>query len=267
MHWDDKHDWMCISRSVSSLLMACTTFGWNKLPFTDSPDAQTLQKVCASLAPGKPNPKVTPVPFHRSTDKAGPSSMEVDSDVTPAPPFPTAGHTSGNVTPRPLKPKPAVPQQTRPPTLKVWPSKPAPPFPKVPTKHSFADAVKDANLLVRLTWTMPDLEPEHIVTMHLASLPTASGWRKVNSTTTGPSHHQILVPLDPLPPVSMISTLILASNHALANLNLRVESAHFAYKGIALATNAVVSVSNLEMVSMAISCALGRSTPTPASLP
>jgi hypothetical protein len=71
MHWDNEHDWMCISKSVSGLLMACTTFGWNKLPFTDSPDAQTLQKVCASLAPGKPNPKVTLVPFHGSTDKAG----------------------------------------------------------------------------------------------------------------------------------------------------------------------------------------------------
>jgi hypothetical protein len=46
-----------------------------------------LQKVCASLAPEKPNPKVTLVLFHGSADKAGPSSMEVDSDVTPAPPL------------------------------------------------------------------------------------------------------------------------------------------------------------------------------------
>jgi hypothetical protein len=220
MHWDNKHDWMHISRSVSGLLMACTTFGWNKLPFTNSPDAQTLQKVCASLTLGKPNPKVTPVPFHGSVDKAGPFSMEVDSDVTPAPPFPTASHSSGNVTPWLLKPKPAVPQQTRPPTPKVWPSKPAPPLPKVPTKRSFVDAVKDVNSLVRLTWTMPNLEPERVVAMHLTSLPTASGQYKVNSTTTGPSRHQILVLLDPLPLVSAIPTLISASNCALANLNL-----------------------------------------------
>jgi hypothetical protein len=114
---------------------------------------------------------------------------------------------------------------------------------------------------------MPDLEPEHIIAMHLASLPNTSGQHKVNSMMTGGAHHQILLPSDPLPPASMIPTLISASNCALANLSLQVESAHFAYKGIALATSAVASASDLDLVSAAISCALGRSFPTPASLP
>jgi hypothetical protein len=65
----------------------------------------------------------------------------------------------------------------------------------------------------------------------------------------------------------VIPTLIAASNHTLANSNLQVESAHFMYKGIALSTNAVASVSDLDMVSVAISHALGRSTPTLAYLP
>jgi hypothetical protein len=62
---------------------------------------------------------------------------------------------------------------------------------------------------------MPDLPLDCILVMHKASLPLLFNKHWINSTTSGPSWHQVLIWLDSLPSGNKLPAIISSANHAL----------------------------------------------------
>jgi hypothetical protein len=106
---------------------------------------------------------------------------------------------------------------------------------------------------------LPDLDPDHIVTVHQAALSTMpSNKHRLHTTTTGPSRWQILIPLEVLPSANTFSTLVGTINCALRKKSsLRVQPIHHAYGGLSLLTNNVASLPELEQVADAVRSGLG----------
>ncbi|KAJ3566292.1 hypothetical protein NP233_g7095 [Leucocoprinus birnbaumii] len=157
------------------------------------------------------------VTTHGTADTSGDVNMDTGSS-----PGPDTASVSGETTPK-LTQSPVLPlvQSTvQPPARPPRSPRCLPPPPK---QLSYAAAAKSALSLVKLTKTMPDLEPERIVAMHRAAEPSPDGHRKAKSTTSGPCHRKILVPLkDHIPSTTSFPLLIMEINWALAKQSLHV---------------------------------------------
>jgi hypothetical protein len=116
---------------------------------------------------------------------------------------------------------------------------------------------------------LPDLDPEHIVAAHQAALstaPNAKCW--LHTTTVGPSHQQILIPLEAPPSANTFPTFVGTINCALRKKSsLQVQSIHHMYGGLSLLTNNVATPPELEQVVDAVKTGLGQDSPVLASLP
>jgi hypothetical protein len=123
--------------------------------------------------------------------------------------------------------------------------------------------------LVALTRTLPDLDPERIIAAHQAALSTAPNTkRQLHTTTAGPSHWQIIIPLEAPPSANTFPTLVGTINRALGKKSsLRVQSIHHAYGCLSLLTNNVATPPKLKQVADAVKTGLGRDSLVLASLP
>jgi hypothetical protein len=121
--------------------------------------------------------------------------------------------------------------------------------------------------LVNLAKTMPDLSLDHILAMHKASLPLPSNKHQINSTTSGPFRHQVLIQLDTLPSGSKLPAIVSLANHALSKSDLQVDSCYAAYGGLTLLTNHVASQSEIDLIGGAVTQSLTLPMPTVAALP
>jgi hypothetical protein len=130
------------------------------------------------------------------------------------------------------------------------------------------DTACNAASLVALTRMLPDLDPDCIVAVHqtaLSTMPSSKCW--LHTTTAGPSHWQILIPLEVPPSANTFPTLVGTINHALRKkTSLRVQSIYHAYGGLSLLTNNVASLPKLEQVADAVRSGLGWDSPVSASL-
>jgi hypothetical protein len=121
--------------------------------------------------------------------------------------------------------------------------------------------------LVNLAKTMPDLPLDHILAMHKASLPLPSNKCRINSTTSGPSRHQVLIRLDTLPSSSKLPAIVGSANCALTRSDLWVDSCYTAYGGLTLLTNHVASQSEIDLIGGAVMQSLALPMPAVAALP
>jgi hypothetical protein len=146
--------------------------------------------------------------------------------------------------------------------------RPPPPIPQG-QKRSYADMARNMASLVALTRTLPDLDPDCIVTAHQAALSTVPSSKcQLHTTTTGPSLRQILILLEVLPSANTFPTLVGTINRALGKKSsLWVQSIHHAYRGLFLLTNNVASLPKLEQVANAVRSGLGWDSLVSASLP
>jgi hypothetical protein len=103
--------------------------------------------------------------------------------------------------------------------------------------------------------------------MHKASLPLPSNKRRINLTTSGPSQHQVLLQLDPLPPTSKLPVIVASANCLLGKGDLRVNSCYTTYGGLTLLTTRVTSQAEIDLIATTIQQTLALSTPNAASLP
>jgi hypothetical protein len=114
---------------------------------------------------------------------------------------------------------------------------------------------------------MPDLPLDRILAMHKASLPPLSNKQHINSMTSSPSWHQVLIWLDSPPSGSKLPTIVGLANHALSKSNLWVNSCYAAYGGLTLLTNCVTSQTEIDLIGSAVMQTLTLPTPTAVSLP
>jgi hypothetical protein len=142
---------------------------------------------------------------------------------------------------------------------------PPPPGPLL--RKSYANTVCDVTALVNLAKTMPDLPSDHILAMHKASLLLPSNKCWINSMTSGPSWHQVLIQLDTLPSGSKLPVIVSSANRALARSDLRVDSCYTAYGGLTLLTNCVASQSEIDLIGGAVTQSLALPMPAVAALP
>jgi hypothetical protein len=121
--------------------------------------------------------------------------------------------------------------------------------------------------LVNLAKTVPDLPSDCILLMHKASLPLPSNKWYINSTTSGPSRHQVLIWLDSLSSGSKLPAIVGLVNCALSKSNLQVDSCYAAYGGLTLLTNCVASQTEIDLIGGAVTQTLALPMPATASLP
>jgi hypothetical protein len=121
--------------------------------------------------------------------------------------------------------------------------------------------------LVNLAKTMPDLPSDHILVMHKAFLPLPSNKCQINSTTSGPSQHQVLIQLDTLSSGSKLPVIVGSANCALSRSDLWVDSCYAAYGGLTLLTNCVASQSEIDLIGGAVMQMLALPMPAAAALP
>src|SRR6267154_1619135 len=262
MDWEDPRDKMCVSRAFSLLIEQTVSLGWHTIPFSDSPGSPSLLTRLHELVPKDPPATgVTPVPTRGTAESATqphpPSGRKVQPRSS-ALPFPPARLSTGG------------PGTTGPPQRPPRSSKRPPPPVPAASRRSYSDTVKKATDLVTLTRTMPDLDPERIVAMHQAAISTAAATKqRVSSTTTGPSHRQILVPLPKDIHISSTTFpgILAQANWALDKSSLEVESVHFAYGGVLLLTSRVPSPAEIALVAGAVGIRLNLHEPPSASLP
>ncbi|KAJ3561517.1 hypothetical protein NP233_g10143 [Leucocoprinus birnbaumii] len=179
------------------------------------------------------------------------SDVNMDSGSSPGPD--SASVSDGKSASKPIQalapPAPAPPL--------AWPPRSPCCPPPPPKQQLYAAVAKSALSLVKLTKTIPDLEPERIIAMHHAAKPLSDKRHKVKSTTTGPSCCKILIPLkDHILSTTSFSLLITEINQALAKQSLCVESIIQAYEGILLSANQVATDDNLIIITASIRKAL-----------
>jgi hypothetical protein len=121
--------------------------------------------------------------------------------------------------------------------------------------------------LVNLAKTVPDLPSDCILVMHKASLPLPSNKHWINSMTSGPSQHQVLLHLDPLPPTSKFPAIVGLVNCILSKGDLWVDSCYAAYGGLALLTTCSASQAKINLIATTITQMLALPVPATASLP
>jgi hypothetical protein len=114
---------------------------------------------------------------------------------------------------------------------------------------------------------MPDLPLDCILVMHKASLPLPSNKWCINSTTSGPSWHQVLIWLDSLPSGSKLPTIIGSANCALSKSDLWFDSCYAAYGDLTLLTNCVASQSEIDLIGGTVMQMLTLPMPATTSLP
>jgi hypothetical protein len=116
---------------------------------------------------------------------------------------------------------------------------------------------------------LPNLNPDHIVAVHQATLSTVlSSKHRLHTTTAGPSRQQILIPLEVLPSANTFPTLVGTINHVLRKkTSLWVQSIHHTYEGLSLLTNNVAFLPKLEQVANTVRSGLGQDSLVSASLP
>ncbi|KAJ3563830.1 hypothetical protein NP233_g8681 [Leucocoprinus birnbaumii] len=124
----------------------------------------------------------TGTPTHRTAD----TSSNVNTNSGPSQDPTSASVSADKSTSKPIQvlaPLPAHPPR----------SPCRPPLP--PKQQSYAAVAKSTLSLIKLTNTIPNLKPEHIVAMHCAAEPSPNKHCKVKSTTPSSSHCKILIPL------------------------------------------------------------------------
>ena len=257
MVWEDNRDKMRAARSLSLVLNRMWLLEWHCKPFTDQGTGPSLAEMALHLVLQEyPGAGVTPVPTRGTADSAAlPPTAQKAPSRTSAPSTARTAPSGGGAATQP-PPRPA--RSSR---------RPPPPVPTA-SRRSYADSVKNATSLVALTRTMPDLDPDRIVAMHQAAVATAAATKqRVNSTTTGPSRRQILVPMDPPPKAMYFPSIVAACNKMLGKAKCRVESAHYAYRGISLLTSQVPSPAEIAVVAGAVQKQLNLTDSLSASIP
>ncbi|KAJ3552245.1 hypothetical protein NP233_g12925 [Leucocoprinus birnbaumii] len=244
------------SRQSPTISVATTLYAADYSPTKDKTAllVQCLNNLTETLSEA-------PVTTHGTADTSGDVNMDTGSSPGPDP-----ASVLGEITPKPTR-SPALPpvQSTVQPPAQPPRSPRCPPPP--PKQLFYAAAAKSALSLVKLTKTMPDLEPERIIAMHCAAEPSLDKRRKVKSTTSGLSRRKILVPLkDHIPSTTSFPLLITEINQALAKPSLHVESIIQAYEGILLLANQVVTDDNLVIITASI-CKVLNSPRAQAFLP
>jgi hypothetical protein len=241
---------MCLAHSISVLVRIITNNGWHTQPFEDTPNAPTLTSECRGLFS---TPGSTPGTTCRSTDKVGPQIQ--------TPSLPPAYHTPLDTTARPSRDQcsPLAPQPLR--------SNQCPPPPGPLSRKSYVDTVHDVTALVNLAKTVPDLPLDHILAMHKASLPLPSNKQWINSITSGPSRHQVLIQLDTLPSSSKLPTIVGSANCALSKSDLQVDSCYAAYGGLTLLTSCIANQSEIDLIGGAVMQTLALPMPAATALP
>jgi hypothetical protein len=123
--------------------------------------------------------------------------------------------------------------------------------------------------LVNLAKTIPNLPANRILAMHQASLPLASNKRRINSTTAGPTRHQVLIWVDPIPPAFRFTAIASHINHSLTSTksDLWVDSCIHVYGGISLLTNRIATQSEISLIGSTVTAGLAPLKPAEASLP
>jgi hypothetical protein len=92
--------------------------------------------------------------------------------------------------------------------------------------------------------------------------------RWLHTTTAGPSHQQILIPLEAPSSANTFPTLVGTINCALGKKSsLWVQSIHHAYGGLSLLTNNIATLPELGQVADAVKTGLGQDSLVLASLP
>jgi hypothetical protein len=129
------------------------------------------------------------------------------------------------------------------------------------------DTLHNITALVNLAKAVPELPSDCIITMHQASVTLAPSKHRINSTTAGPSCHQVLIQLDPMPADSTFPAIVGSANRALSQVDLWVDSCFSAYGGIALRTNHIASQPEMDLIGLAVTRALLLETPVTAALP
>jgi hypothetical protein len=190
--WELARDQMHVVRAVLALVSTCCQSGWHTLPHKDIPDAGTLLLRMRHYIL-KESPK-TPETTCRSADKAARAPSKAPTAPTPAHSAPKASaacapHAASALPPQPPRSKKCPPPQPL-------------------SKKSYADTVCNVTSLVNLAKTVPNLPASHILTMHQASFPLASNKRHINSTTAGPTRHQVLIWVDPIPPAFHFTAIV-----------------------------------------------------------
>jgi hypothetical protein len=123
--------------------------------------------------------------------------------------------------------------------------------------------------LVNLAKTVPDFPADRILAMHQASLPPASNKCCINSTTPGPTRHQVLIRVDPIPPAFRFTAIVSHVNRSLtsAKSDLWVDLCIHAYGEISLLTNCIATQSEISLIGSAVTAGLAPLKPAEASLP
>jgi hypothetical protein len=134
-------------------------------------------------------------------------------------------------------------------------------------RKSYADTICNVTALVNLAKTVPDLPLDCILAMHKASLPLPSNKWWINSMTSGPSQHQVLIQLDSLPSSSKLPAIVGLVNHALSKSNLQVDSCYAAYGGLTLLTNCIANQTEIDLIGVTVMQMLTLPMPAAASLP
>jgi hypothetical protein len=251
--WELSRDQMHMVRAVAGLVSVCCQSGWHTLPHNDEPNAGTLLSRMRMYV-DRESPK-TPETTRGSADKVAhaPSKAPTAPTLACSAPKALVAHAphAGS-------------------TLPPWPprSKKCPP-PRPLSKKSYADTICNVTSLVNLAKTIPNLPADCILAMHQASLPPVSNKRCINSMTAGPTWHQVLIQVDPIPPMFCFSAIVGRVNCSLtsAESDLRVDSCIHMYGGISLLTNCIATQSEISLIGSAITAGLAPLKPAESSLP
>jgi len=127
--------------------------------------------------------------------------------------------------------------------------------PHAPTQSYARAALGNPSDILKLRETFPSLPNNKILEMHKASLPKekAPAKRKPQITTKGPSHKNVIIPLDPIYKNTVYKKAnkhVYAINNSLTSIKskVRVDCICLTLNGISITTNEVASSSDLSSI-------------------